>query len=106
MPCLRSHTSGNSHVTLHPGFTAQGTFGFQFLPSSRERMLNLPLRALCLLGRFISGEALMAQLGLEIMDCMPRLRQQPFHLLACSGLRLQGLPDRAELIDVVVVVAV
>jgi hypothetical protein len=106
MPCLRLRMPANRHVALRLSLTAQGTFGFQILPSCGERLFDLSLRALCLLGRLISGEALMAQLGLEIMNSMPRSRQQPFHLLACSGLRLQGLTDRAELIDVVVVVVV
>jgi hypothetical protein len=57
------------------------------------------------LGRLISGEALMAQLGLQIIDCMSRFRQQPFRFLACNGLRLQGLPNGVKLIDAAVVVA-
>ena len=47
----------------------------------------------------------MAQICLEIMDCMPRFRQQSFRFLACNGLRPQGLSDGVKLIDVVVVVA-
>jgi hypothetical protein len=48
----------------------------------------------------------MAQLCLEIMNFMPRFRQQPFRFFACIDLRLQGLPDGVKLTDAAVVVAV
>jgi hypothetical protein len=86
-------------VALSRRRQAQEALGFQILPGRRQLLLDLHLRGLDSLNRLLSGKALVTQLCLEIVDSVPRFGQQPFRFVACSDLRLEGLPGGVQLID-------
>jgi len=86
-------------VALSRRRQTQGTLGFHFLPGSRQLLFDLAVRGLDALDCLISGETLVTQFCLEIVDRVARFCQHPFGFLAGRGLHPQGLPGGCKLID-------
>ena len=98
-PVLGGLAADDGLVALSRRRRAQGTLGFKFLPGRRQFLFDVAHRGPDALDRLISGEALVTQLCLEIMDRVTRFCQHPFGFLAGRRLRLQGLPGGCQLID-------
>ena len=95
-PVLGGLAAEDGLVALFRRRQTQEALGFQILPGRRQLLLDLPLRGRDALNRLISGEALVTQLCLEIVDRVSRFGQQSFRFVACGGLRLQGLPGGVQ----------
>ncbi|MGA8196259.1 MAG: hypothetical protein WB902_23150 [Acetobacteraceae bacterium] len=98
-PVLGGLAADDGLVALSCQRRAPGTFGFQVPPGRRQFLFDLALRRLDALDRLISGETLVTQLCLEIMDRETRFCQHLLGFLAGRGLRLQGISGSCQLVD-------